>query len=81
MNWGNSGKPRPSLRTDRLTDEERRFITSLGTSSARIAKFLGMSSATFAELRNPLGRAKPATLARIRARIAELQNEQENPRP
>jgi hypothetical protein len=66
--------PRFDVRTERLTYDERRFILRLGMSAARAAQFLGMSDQTFSEIMQPLGRVKPATVARIRARIAELQN-------
>ena len=36
-----------------------------------------MSVETYEELANPLGRVRPVTLARVRQRIAELQQEQE----
>ena len=75
----NNGLPRFYVRTERLSDEERQFILRLGMSAARTARFLGMSDQTYYELCDPLGRVKPATVERVRAKIAELRTRQENP--
>jgi hypothetical protein len=74
MSYGNAGLPRFNQRTEQLTDAERRILSTLGPSMARNAARLGMSPETYRELLDPLGRVRPVTLARVRAKIAELQN-------
>lgn len=71
------GLPRFGARTAPLTDAERGFIRRLGSTRTRNAALLQVSVETYEELANPLGRVRPVTLARVRAKIAELQQEQE----
>lgn len=78
MNWGNAGKPRFDARSERLTEDERRLIATLAPVGKEGARLLGMSVHTYYELMQPLGRVTPTTLARVRARLAELQ-ETKNP--
>lgn len=68
---GATGRPRAYDRVG-LTLEERRRIVAIGPRAA-IVRALGVSEQTVSELWSIGGRVSPATLARIRARLAELE--------
>jgi len=55
-----------------LTLDERRVLMTLGSSSKAIGMALGASESTVRELMSPHGRARPSTVERIRAKLAEL---------
>ena len=57
---------------DGLTTAERWQIIALAPVRGDCAKMLGCADETLAELLSPYGRVRASTLARIRARLAEV---------
>lgn len=58
---------------DTLTEAERKQLLQLSTSWVQITKIMGMSRDTLETIAAPYGRAKAETIAKARARLAELR--------
>lgn len=68
---GQLGLTRALKRTCKLTDEELKKLRSIG-GPKRVAEVMRMGHDTAAELLSPNGMVTAATIARVRARLAEV---------
>lgn len=69
--YGHEGITRTSQRTEKLTIEERRKLWAMG-GAAQVARTLRLGHETARELMSPQGMVTAATLARVRAQLADL---------
>lgn len=69
--YGHEGITRTSQRNQKLTIEERRKLWAMG-GAAQVARALRLGHETARELMSPEGMVTAATIARVRAQLANL---------